>query len=287
MLPRSVREVSLNPMTDLNQATVLVTGATGGFGRHMARQFREAGSRLVLTDLDGRGLDLLKSELDADGGESVRVFAADLSDVAGCRSLYNSVSGAGIVPDVLVNNAGLGVAGRLDHVPEDRWERLMQVNLLAPIRLCYLFLPAMIERGSGHVVNISSLAGWVGSPGLSTYCASKFGLRGLSECLALELAEHGLRLSTVYPSFSRTPIIDSDRFGYDEPRRVPDDMLSDPADVVAAVVKGVQKNQQHIFPDLTSRTVHYLHRYLPAVMPLLQRRLERRTREAGTASGKV
>ena len=72
----------------------------------------------------------------------------------------------------LVNNAGIGVAGRLDHIPRERWETLMQLNLLAPMRLVNLFLPGMVARGSGHIVNISSLAGWVGSHGLSAYCAS-------------------------------------------------------------------------------------------------------------------
>ncbi len=153
----------------------------------------------------------------------------------------------------------------------------MQVNLLAPIRLCSLFLPKMIARGSGHIVNISSLAGWVGSTGLTTYCAAKFGLRGFSEALELDVLEHGIHISTVYPSFSRTPILDSEQFGYEEKRVVPDDMLSDPADVVAAIVKGVRRNKKHIFPDPTARVVHYLQRFFPSLMPILQRRMQSRT----------
>lgn len=263
-------------MTDLNNALVLITGATGGFGRHMAQQFLAAGSQLILSDLDAGALESLKAEFDGQQQKIIGCISADLSDVSGCQSLVSAVDDAGVCPDILINNAGIAVSGRLDHVPQDRWEQLMQVNLLAPIRLCSLFLPKMIARGSGHIVNISSLAGWVGATGLTTYCAAKFGLRGFSEALEMDVMEQGIHVSTVYPSFSRTPILDSEQFGQEEKRVVPDDMLSDPADVVAAIVKGVRRNRKHIFPDPTARVVHYLQRFFPALMPILQRRMQNR-----------
>lgn len=264
-------------MTDIDQSLVLITGATGGFGRHMVQQFIASGSRLILSDIDGQALSAVKAECGERAERIVTCIVADLSDQNGCQALMSEVLNVGDCPDILINNAGIAVSGRLNHVPADRWERLMQINLLAPIRLTSLVLPHMIERGSGHIVNISSLAGWVGSPGLTTYCAAKFGLRGFSEALALDVADHGIQTTTVYPSFSRTPILDSDQFGYAERRVVPDDMLSDPADVVAAIVKGVRKNRQHVFPDTPARIVHYLKRFVPSVLPLIQRRLEKRT----------
>lgn len=267
-------------MTDISGSTVLITGATGGFGRQMARQFGTAGARLLLTDIDRAKLVALADETRASGASVLDPLVADLSLDEGVRSVHRLLEGQGTVPDILVNNAGLGIAGRHDHVPADRWEKLLAVNLLAPMRLCQLFLPAMVERGSGHIVNISSLAGWVGSPGLSAYCASKFGLRGFGEALRYDLRDAGIRVSTVYPSFSRTPILDSEQFGYDERRRVPDHMVTDPADVVAAIVRGVRRNQAHIFPDRVALTTHYLQRFLPGVIPLLQMRLDRGTRNA-------
>ena len=104
--------------------------------------------------------------------------------------------------------AGIAVLGPQLAVPRDRWETLMQVNLLAPMRLCNGLVPGMVERGSGHIVNISSLAGWVGSHGMSAYCASKFGLRGFGESLAADLEGTGVNVTNVYPCFSRTPILD-------------------------------------------------------------------------------
>ena len=264
-------------MTDLNDAVVLVTGATGGFGRQMTRQFLEAGSRLLLTDVDVAALDSLTAECQTETGQILGSVAANLIDDTGCCKLFDGVQALGISPDILINNAGIGVGGRFDHVPSDRWEQVVQINLLAPMRICYLFLPQMVERGSGHIVNISSLAGWIGTSGISSYCATKFGLRGFSDALASDYGENGIRVSTVYPFFSRTPILDSDQFGFETRREIPDDMVTDPADVVAEIVAGVKKNRRDIFPDKMSRRIHYLKRFMPWCIPLLDRRMQERT----------
>ena len=261
-------------MTDLNDAVVLITGATGGFGRQMTAQFLAAGSRLVLSDLDASALEKLTAEFQTEAGSILGHVAADLGHEAGCRRLYDGVQSMRLQPDILVNNAGIAVGGRFDHVPADRWEQVVQIDLLAPMRLCYLFLPQMIERSSGHIVNISSLAGWIGATGIASYSAAKFGLRGFSEALAVDYEDSGIRVSTVYPFFSRTPILDSEQFGPAERREIPDDMATDPADVVAEIIKGVQKNRRDIFPDKTSRRIHYLKRFAPWTLPLISRRMQ-------------
>lgn len=268
-------------MTDLKDKIVLLTGAGGGFGKHMTQQFRDAGSKLVLTDISSKALRAPEE----DAGDALLVsVAADLASEEGCGIIAGTCTAKGIVPDVLVNNAGIGVAGRLDHVPRERWETLMQLNLLAPMRLVNLFLPGMIERGTGHIVNISSLAGWVGSHGLSAYCASKFGLRGFAEALGADLEDTGLRVTTVYPCFSRTPILDSEQFGFDERRAVPEYLISEPADVVAQIIRGVQRNRPHVFPDKHARRIHYLKRFTPWVIPLLNRRMDAESKVTGKAT---
>ena len=279
MLPQSGLAAAIE-VTDLNNALVLVTGATGGFGRHFVRQLLDIGSRLVISDIDNAALERLLDELGENRQRVAAAVACDLAEPSGPSGLHADLQARGLSPDVVINNAGVGVAGRIDLVPADRWEALMQINLLAPMRLTTLFLPDMVERRAGHVVNVSSLAGWVGSPYISSYCATKFGLRGFSEGLAMDLDEHGVRVSTIYPSFSDTPIIHSDQFGFDEPRAVPPEILSNPADVVRRSLQGVQRNRRHIFPDATSKLTHYLVRYVPGAVTLLQKRLERRTRQA-------
>ncbi len=263
-------------MTILNQAIVLITGADGGFGRHMTRQFIKSGSRLILSDVDEQRLEELLSETGAARDAVLASIPADLSDDDGCRSLYEEVRKTGAIPDVIINNAGVAVGGRFDHVPKDRWEQLMQINLLAPMRLCQLFLPHLIERRSGHIVNISSIAAWLGTKGMTSYCAAKYGLRGFSESLAGDLEEFEVRVSTVYPYFSRTPILESDQFGYESRREVPMDMATEPADVVAAIIKGIIANRLHIFPDRTAKQIHYITRFIPWIVPILIRRLEQK-----------
>jgi len=269
-------------VTQINDKLVLLTGATGGFGSHLTEQLLAAGARLIITDRVPGLLDGLCDRYAEDEARIEAVITADLSSHAGCNDLISAVGTLGQAPDILINNAGIAVAGRLDHVPSARWETLMQINLLAPMRLTAAFVPAMIRRGSGHIVNVASLAGWVGSPGLTSYCAAKYGLRGFGESLALELAEHHVRVSTVCPSFSDTPILDSAQFGFDRPRAVPREYLNNPADVVRRIVEGIERDRAMIFPDRTALITHYLARYLPWTIPILQRRLERKTVEAAS-----
>jgi short-subunit dehydrogenase len=269
-------------MTEFADKRVLITGAGGGFGREMVRQFRAAGARLVLTDLSETALE---PAVVAAGDALLAAVSADLATASGIDEVVATCTTADILPDILVNNAGIGLAGRVDHVPRARWETLVQLNLLAPMRLCHLLLPAMVERGSGHVINISSLAGWVGSEGLSSYCATKYGLRGFGEALAADLHDTGVRVSNVYPCFSRTPILDSPQFGYSQPRKVPEFLVSEPADVIAAVIDGVQRNRLHIFPDKHSRRIHYITRFAPWVLPMLNRRMQAASVDAGMETG--
>ncbi len=268
-------------MTNPANKTTLITGAGGGFGRHMVRQFRDAGAKLILTDVSEDALH----EAVADAGEDlVASVAADLATKEGCAALADLCTSRDLVPDILINNAGIGIAGRLDHIPRDRWEALMQLNLLAPMRLCNLFVPGMVEHADGHIVNISSLAGWVGAQGLSAYCASKFGLRGFGESLAADLAGTGVHVTNVYPCFSRTPIIDSPQYGYEQRRVVPEYLISEPSLVVAQIVKGVRHNRLHVFPDRHARLIHYVTRFLPWLLPSLDRRMQAQAIEAGKES---
>ncbi len=257
-------------MTDPANKTVLITGASGGFGRHMVRQFRTAGAKLILTDLTEQALGSVQ---ELAGDAVVASVAADLATEDGCEAVAEACAAIGTVPDILVNNAGIAVAGRLDHVPQDRWEALMQLNLLAPMRLCNLFIPGMVERGSGHIVNISSLAGWVGARGMSPYCASKFGLRGFGQSLSADLEGTGVYVTNVYPCFSQTPILDSPQFGYERRLVAPAHLVSDPAHVVERIISGVRRRKLHVFPDNYSRLTHYLTRFAPWLLPIIDRRL--------------
>jgi NAD(P)-dependent dehydrogenase (short-subunit alcohol dehydrogenase family) len=268
-------------MTDIAHKSILITGAGGGFGRQMVLQFRAAGAKLILTDVNDQ---LLQEAVDNAGDDLVASLIADLSTEEGCDALAETCASRSLVPDILVNNAGLAVAGRLDHIPRERWESLVQLNLLAPMRLTNRFLPGMIERGNGHIVNISSIAGWVGAQGLSAYCAAKFGLRGFGISLAADLEGTGVEVTNVYPCFSRTPILDSPQYGFDEQLSTPEFLISDPSKVVARIVTGVRSNRLHVFPDKYARLIHFLSRFAPWLLRILDRRIQALAIDAGKAA---
>ena len=267
-------------MTELNRAIVLVTGAGGGFGQQFIRQLLAANCRLVLTDLDGDSLQTIASRIAAEvgKGEIIDCLASDLSSAKGCDALCDAVATRDICPDIIINNAGIALSGRLDLVPRDRWETLMEIDLVAPMRICARFMPAMIKRRRGHIVNISSIAGWVGAEGLSAYNAAKFGLRGFGEGIQQDLQAFGIKVSTVYPWFSRTPILQSERYGMDDRGEVPDEWVTDPADVVAAIIHAVRKEKHHVFPDKMARRIHLLKRYAPFVLRLIAPKVAREVR---------
>lgn len=254
-------------MTNLNQAVVVLTGATGGFGRELTRQLLQAGSRLILTDIDRATLDKLAATISAEitTGEIIACIESDLAHGEGCEALYDRVKALNIPIDILINNAGIGVFGRMDEVPVDRWEQLMQINLLAPMRLSSLFLPEMIDRSQGHIVNISSLAGWIAPAGLAHYSASKFGLRGFSEGLFNEVKPYNLKVTAVYPFFSRTPILKSERYGTlaQNSKGFPEHLATEPAEVMAKTIKAIARNQLHVFPDKMANRIHLVKQYFP------------------------
>lgn len=263
-------------MTELNQAVVVLTGATGGFGRELTRQLLEAGSQLILSDLSLDTLEEYAAEITQKitTGKIVACIESDLSSREGCDRLWQKISELNLPIDILINNAGIGLFGRMDEVPQDKWERLMQVNLLSPMRLSSLYTASAIERRKGHVVNISSLAGWIAPAGMAHYSSSKFGLRGFSEGLYDEVKAYNLKVTAVYPFFSRTPILKSERFGTlaKNGTGFPEDMATDPAMVMAKTIKAIEKNKLHVFPDRMANIIHLLKQYFPKLYDFLSDR---------------
>lgn len=262
-------------MTTLHSKIVVITGAGGGFGREMIRQFLQAGSFLVLADREPASLQQAVTEVTATlgpvPGKILGFVVADLASEAGCTDLHRQVQAITPTVDILVNNAGIAYNGPFPVIPQEKWERLMEVNLLAPMRLTAKFLPAMIQRRSGHLVNISSSAGLVGTPGLAAYSASKWGLRGFGEAIAHEVEGLGVGVTTIYPFFARTPILQSEQFGLTEPQTLPDWLLYEPSFVVAALLDGIRKRKRHVYPGALPRLINAIQRFAPWLTPRLAR----------------
>jgi short-subunit dehydrogenase len=183
---------------ELRGKTALVTGASRGIGAHIARALASEGMRLVLAARSAEALEGIAAELRARGAEVVTI-PADLARRDQIEALAERAGGL----DVLVNNAGLELAAAYHTVAPETIDELIAVNLTAPMILTRLLLPGMIARGGGHVVNISSLAGLVGTPYGEVYCATKHGLVGFTRSLraTAEAEGYGVGASVICPGF--------------------------------------------------------------------------------------
>ena len=218
---------------EISGSRVLLTGATGGLGRAIAKALDQRGAHLLLTGRKQEALEELAGEL-----QSAEALAADLAERGDVDALPDR---AGQV-DILIHNAALPGSGRLESFTPDEIDRALDVNLRAGIVLTRALLPAMTERGRGHLVYVSSMSGKIPTVRASIYGATKYGLRGFAGGLRDDLHGTGVGVSTIFPG----PIQGAgmwDDAGIELPRWVP---TKAPEDVGAAVVKAIDSNRPEI-----------------------------------------
>ncbi len=212
--------------------TVLLTGATGGLGHAIARRLAAAGAHVVLSGRRGDVLAELAEEIDAE------VAPSDLSNPSAVQKL----AAAHAHVDILIANAGVPASGRLETYSTDQIERALVVNLHAPIMLTHALAPHMVQRGSGHIVFMSSLAGKTATAGSSLYNATKFGLRGFAGAMRAELHGSGVGISTIFPGFIR----DAGMFA-DAKVTLPKGVgTKSPEQVAAATLRAIKRNRGEI-----------------------------------------
>jgi short-subunit dehydrogenase len=220
---------------EIRGKTVLLTGATGGLGRAIARELADRGATLVLSSRSAEQLDELALALP---GEGHRRIVSDLAEPGAADEL---VAQAGEV-DVLIANAGLGANGSIEDFSAQEIERVVRVNLEAPIRTVRTVVPGMRERGSGHVVFVSSLAGKAATAKTALYTATKAGLRGFAIALRQDVAGDGVGVTTVCPGFVREAGMFA-RSG----RRPPMNLgTTTPEAVAAATVDAIERNRAEV-----------------------------------------
>ncbi|MEU4573655.1 SDR family NAD(P)-dependent oxidoreductase [Nonomuraea sp. NPDC023979] len=202
--------------------TWIITGASRGFGRALAEAALKAGDRVVAAVRRPGSV----ADLAAEYPDSCLVAAFDARDVAGAERLVrDSLDRFGQI-DVLVNNAGRAVVGAVEEVSDAQLRELMDLHLFGPAALIRAVLPAMRERGTGTIVQMSSQGGRTSFPGVSAYSASKFALEGWSEALAGEVAPFGVRVMIVEPSRFRTGFNGGDVLEFAEPSATYRDLLA-------------------------------------------------------------
>ena len=187
--------------------TAVVTGAASGIGEQMAHALARRGTNLVLLDRDAERLRAVASEvrfLNAD--VEVGTIIVDLGDAERLAVVAEGLRATHPQVHLLVNNAGVALAGMFDQTSLEEFEWVVDINLRAPIRLTHHLLPALLAARNAHVVNVSSIFGIIAPPGQTAYSTSKFGLRGFSEALRSELRPQGIGVTTVHPGGIRTAI---------------------------------------------------------------------------------
>lgn len=184
--------------------TVLITGATSGIGLGCARKFAENGDRLILTGRNKERLEAVKAELTTKGTE-VLTLAFDVRDRQAAKEAIDHLPAEWQVIDVLINNAGLALGLEPEYEGNlDDWETMIDTNVMGLLTMTRLIVPGMVERNSGHVINIGSVAGDAAYAGGNVYCATKAAVKALSDGLRIDVANTAVRVTNLKPGLVET-----------------------------------------------------------------------------------
>lgn len=239
-------------------AAVVVAGGSSGIGLATAEAFARRGARVGLIARDPERLEAAREAVSVAGGargaESVRVASADLAVREEAARAFAELSEAGLEADVLVNSAGLILPGEFVSMPYE-WFADNMGSYWAALNSCREAAPKMAERGSGHIVNVSSVAGFLGIYGYTGYSAAKYALMGFSEALRFEMKPSGVGVHVVCPPDTDTPGLAHEK----TLRPAETDVIAgnikpvSPALVADAIVRGVERGRYLIIPDAASR----------------------------------
>jgi NAD(P)-dependent dehydrogenase (short-subunit alcohol dehydrogenase family) len=190
-----------NASYDFSDAVVVITGAAAGIGRQVAEQFAAAGATLALIDRSESIADIASNL-----GEVHRGWIADISDPESVAATANKILSQFGRVDILVNNAGIGPLAPAEDFPLETWDKTMAVNLRGAFLVARAFAPDMLARGQGRIVNLASQAAVIGIEGHVAYCASKAGVIGMTNCMALEWGPRGVTVNAISPTVVETEL---------------------------------------------------------------------------------
>ncbi len=271
-------------MTQLAGKKTLITGAGSGIGKALALLAAQKGARLILTDVNRATLDAVAAEVRQRGGQVLLARAFDIADYEAVRAFAEEVSREHGSADVLVNNAGIAIWGRVESMAHADWRKVVDVNLMGPIHVIEAFVPGMIAAGrGGHIVNVSSAAGLFGLPWHAAYSASKFGLRGVSEVLRFDLERHGIEVSLVCPGGVNTGLVSTVKVAGADPSSPAFQRLRarfekhavTPEHAAACIVRGVERNQYMVYTSVDIRVGQWWKEKFPWPYEQVMRRLNR------------
>ncbi|MEV0340601.1 SDR family oxidoreductase [Nocardia sp. NPDC050713] len=284
-VPRGLRRAETDRnRKEFDDQLVVITGGGSGIGRETALAFARLGAEIVLSDIN---LDAAKqtAELIASEGGVAHAYRLDVSDEAEVTAHAAEVFAAHGVPDILINNAGIGQAGGFFDTPSAEFDRVLRINLGGVVNGCRAFGAAMAERGlGGHIVNLSSMAAYSPQQGLSAYSTSKSAVFMFSDCLRAELAGRGISVHTVCPGIVHTNIVATTSFSgvsaEEEKRKQAkyDDLYRrrhyTPDKVADQIVRAVRRNRSIVPVTPEARLQYQFNRFAPAVVRFFAARVK-------------
>ena len=252
--------------------TAVITGAASGIGAALARGLADRGSHLVLLDRDGEGVAEVAESICATLPQlRIATYVVDLADADATARIGETLATSHPETTLLVNNAGVALAGRFDQVDAAQFDAVMAVNFHAVVTLTRALLPVLTAHPGSHVVALSSIFGIVAPPGQTAYCASKFAVRGFLESLRGELAPGGVGVTCVHPGGVRTNIARNAVVGarlptaqWEAGRESFDKLLTlDPADAAATILRAVHRRRPRVLVGRDAVVLDKLARLLP------------------------
>ena len=254
-------------MRTLANKTAVITGAAAGIGRAIALRLAAEGVDLYLLDIDPVALTKCVSEVKALGVNAIG-RQCDVSDLGDLENAGRDILARCPRVDILVNNAGIAYYGETAAMSSEDAERLLAINLQAPIQLTRQLLPALLAQEESHVLNVASFLGLIGTRRLSLYTASKFGLVGFSESLRAEYARQGLGVTALCPGFVDTRLFESAPIGADreQPKLPPSWLLTTPEKIAERAVRAIRRNRAVEIPQFYARLAHLAKRLVPGLL---------------------
>lgn len=250
-------------MRKLKNKRGLVTGAASGIGRAIALELARHGVHLIVADRDQVGLVRTATEVSLLGVECATFhYDAEVGEQVSNLARFAATHEGGI--DLLVNNAGVTYHGPTDRMRMDHWQRLMEINVMAPVRLTQELFPTFIDRPEVHILNVCSALGLVGLPKVCAYSTTKFALVGFSESLRAEFSKQGIGVTAICPGLVKTNLFTSSINDVAAKKKVPPDWVcTTPERVARVAVRAIRRNQGVVVVEPIARVLSAVKRFAP------------------------
>ncbi|MGB6087640.1 SDR family NAD(P)-dependent oxidoreductase [Parvibaculum sp.] len=258
-------------MTTISGKLAVITGAASGIGRATAIELARRGARVAVTDVNRDGLAETEALIKAAGGE-VTTYLLDVADRDAFHAFAQEIEETQGGADIVINNAGVAQIARVEDLTYDDFEWVMNIDFWGMVYGTKAFLPQLQAKGSGHIVNVSSLFGLLAVPSQAAYNSAKFAIRGFTEALRHEMRGTEIRVSCVHPGGIKTNIVRNARFlqstqatereeavtGFDRIAR------TTPERAGIVIVDGIEKNRERILIGMDAKIIDLLQRLMPA-----------------------